>query len=383
MTEPASASQMDGHVAGGGGLMAMLSSLQTELDSLHRSIAEQEARAAELDARDAALREHAAALSEREFHLAERHRELNAAQETLLAEASAWKERERAAGVGESAWYVSRRARLKKQRVLLAERAEQLLRAKRMIESRLSDTGRTRSSLPVAGGAKPAGGSRSVSVSPRSGGRGFAGAMMLSALAFGLIGGVSWGVSGVLDSPRYTARAAIEIEASAEPRDAEAVDSWSGFHEELAQDPQLMEEVAQRLRRRGYVEFATPADLRRAFEADLCVERGSPGRLEFTFTGEGRERSAGVLSAMVSTLVSMANDSRERRADQAATVVASASRCGEEAVETRRVPMFLATAGALSGLAVCAGLIGVKMSERGRPGRPGHQVEPDEAWAVG
>ncbi|MBL8744794.1 MAG: hypothetical protein JNK58_00400 [Phycisphaerae bacterium] len=382
--------------------------LQAELESLHQSTAEQEKRAAEVDARDAALREHAAQLSEREFHLAERHRELNAAQEQLLQDAGSWRQREEALNARERAlaereaamqaslsaaprgsdeFLRTRRERLKKQRRLLAERAAQLVRAKEAIASRLADTARTRTSLPLAGGAVPAQPAPTVSPRPSRTTRGssFGVGMLTSALALAAIAGASWWVAGVVDQPRFIAQATIGMANQGSLDQPELVESWSEFHQALATDPQLLEQAAERLKRRGYEEFATPSDLRRLIDESMTIDASIPGRLNLSMLGAGRQRTQRILETYTSILVGMANDSRERRADQSSTIVMIDAKAGDEPVSDHRLPIFGMVAGAMATACILAGFAGMSLAGRARAANEKTALETEggeERWSV-
>lgn len=374
-----------------------LASLRGEVEALQQAMSAQDKRAADLDAREAALREHAAQLTDREFHLAERHKELNAAQDQLKADAGTWREREEAIAQRERSIAQNgaapqvgtavslRRARLKKQRRLLAERAAQLVRAKEMLANKLADTARTRTSLPLAAGAEPLPTGPARSVAPSRSASGSVGmGMLAAAMSLALIAGTSWWAAGQIDQPKFVAKATIGMaEAVDEPGLAE---SWTSFHEELARDPQLLEYAAERLKRAGYPEYSTPSDVRRLMDESMTIDGGTPGRLNLQLLGPGRQRTQRLLDAYLSVLVSMANDSRERRADQSSTMVMIDAKANDEPVSDRRMPIFAVLAGGLT--VVCAGAgffaAGVVVRVRGSKNKPAVAGDGEEQrWSIG
>ncbi len=390
-------------------LCAAFASLQSELESLHAVTSQHDHRATELDARDGALREYAAQLTDREFHLAERHRELNSAQEQLLADAGTWRQREaemlareRSVGERESAppiaparhqacdepHVATRRARLKKQRSLLSERAAQLVRAKEAITSRLADTGRTRHSLPLAGQpVRPSPMPATAAPIHRPMTATFGAGMLAASLSFAAIAGVSWWVAGIVDRPRYLAQTTIGMADQSANVEPELAESWSSFHLELANDPQLLAQAAERLKRRGYAEFGTPSDVRRLIVDSMTIDAATPGRLNLSMVGEGRLRTQRILETYTSILVGMANDSRERRADQSSTAVVADATAGEEPASDHRLPIFALVAGAMACVCTVVGLagVGIAVGRRERGAKDETAVEIDggeDRWSI-
>lgn len=375
---------------------AAFASLHAELEALHVSTALHEHRAADLDARDAHLREHAAKLSEREFQLGERQRELNAAHEQVSAREQAIAQHEAGLAAAAAAHptqphsndpgILLRRARLKKQRVLLAERAAQLIHAKEAIARRLSDTARTRNSLPLAGQpVPPQSQTPPAPTATLSGLASFGKGVLTCAIALAVIAGVSWWAAGLVDRPRFAAQTTIGMENQSEPFDPATAESWSAFHQTLASDPQLLERASARLGQRGYDELRTPSDLRRFLDESLVIEAGVPGRLNLSITGPGRLRTQRILEAFTAVLVGMSNDSRDRRADRSSTVVLSDSKSAEEPVEDHRLPIFAGIAGGLTVLCGLIGLTVVGMTCGERPNKNNSAVANDggeNVWSV-
>lgn len=390
-------------------LTAAFASLRGELEALHAATAQQETRSAELDLREAALRDHASQLTDREHHLAEGHKELNEARERLLAEASVWRaretamaDRERALGdreksIGEreakalgplQRWKQRleiRRRRLIKQRSLLAERASQLVRAKEALSQRLADSARMRAltgtmtATPAAENA-PQRTDQKASATGALFGRFAGGAGGILALILG----ASWWLAGVLDEPVYLAQTRLKMENAAEARD-DAVDSWTRYHEDLSVDPQMLEEVAERLKKRGDPELVNPTAVRRLIEDRLVIDSPERGHLTLTLTGEGRLRTQRTLETYTAALVGHANDTRDRRLDRSSTVVAAAASTPELPAGSGRVQLFLFTAAVMLALTVTAGLGGVGLMTRPRTPKEkpaAREDDGEERWTV-
>ncbi|MDX2115109.1 MAG: hypothetical protein SFZ24_05735 [Planctomycetota bacterium] len=371
--------------------------LRRELESLGSLTNEYESRSVELDRRERQMQQHASQLSEREHELCERFRELSEAQRTLQSEASSWKQREEELGdreravaaaaerLGElHAWCTLRRSRLVRERGLLADHALKLRDAAAALAARAAErpapgriaAGPAAALADSAVGASAPVPERSAVAAPSAPSRtrrgprmiAIAAAFMFSAGGVGAIGAASWWIAGVLQPPTYLAHCtlAMERQPGTAAHTDEAVESWRAFHVGLAEDPMLMEQVAQRLKRRGYETLATPADVRARTEQDLTVEEASPGELRLTFKGQGAAQTRHVLETFASALAASANDARSRRLDRATTVVTAPARVEDTPVRDTRLGLFAGISAGMVG--VCAALAAAGVTLVGRMG---------------
>lgn len=370
-------------------LSGTVATLHAELASFSDAAARLEKRSSELDERERALAAQSNRMNEVEQALAERARELQEGQDRLARQAgecrareehlasreSALTEREHALASRESAAAAHERAdaphdhraremeaqvarlaeaadalairrdRLKRQRILLTQRAEVLLRAKQTLAQRLADTQRLAAVSPAGRHA----------VQPARGHAAMLRAAGVAGMGMAAILGVSWWVAGVLDRPVHLAETTLAMEVAPETVEG-AGESWRRFHEDLARDPHLMQVAAERLKRRGRDDLASPTDLRAYLADHLAMDVPGAGRIRLTLTGRGRERTLRVLETFTSAVVSIANDSRDRRLDKSNTLVASPPTASADPVRSARLPIFAATAtvlavGSLAGAA--------------------------------
>lgn len=183
-------------------------------------------------------------------------------------------------------------------------------------------------------------------------------ALFLFVLASLGLGAVSWVVAGRMAPATYLVSATLRADAGQRSLDQEQQRAWSEYCRNLATDPRLMEVAAERMRRRGLLKLGLPADLADRVEADLDIAQPSPGELDFTLRGRGAERTELVLKTYLAAMVSMMNDSQQRRLDQASTVVASAPEPGAEPIEDQRLAYAAAGwAGSTALLLALSGLV--------------------------
>lgn len=410
------------------GLSERLSSavalLQSELAGMGHAAACLDQRSAELEERERIVADQSARLEQAEQALAERARELREEQERLTRLAdecrtredrlTAWEsslaERESALAAKESAWEARqrqdtsrdrtqqepdaqaarlaeaanilaiRRERLRRQRALLSQRAEVLLRAKEALTQRLAETQRLTDTqrftlLKPASIQRPNPLSRRTTIIHAGG---------IAATGLSAILGVSWWLAGILDRPVYLAQTMLSMEAVPESAEG-ATDSWHRFHEDLARDPHLVQVTAERMKRRGREDLASPSDMRAYLADHLAMDAPAPGKVRVTLTGTGRDRTLRLLETFVSAMVTLANDSRDRRLDRANTLVVSPPAADAEPVRSRRIPLFAVTG---AGLATIS-LAGASWFARGRtrrssadPSAPADDPTTPKSWSI-
>lgn len=173
-------------------------------------------------------------------------------------------------------------------------------------------------------------------------------AVMMGASAFG-----GWQLASQFADATYLVQATVAMESNGDATSAEQVQGWTTFHESLAKDPQLMEKVAERMRRRGYTELGSATSVTARMRNDLEVQPGARGELVFTLRGEGQARTEGVLDAFVGTLVQMGNDARDRRRDGAAAIIKTGAKADSRPVGDPRLSLFGMIAGGLAALSMC------------------------------
>ena len=421
----------DGPIAGVQHLAAMVASLQAQVEQLHRAggptpepIADHSSVAStQTDAELASLRAELAR-TEEEARRALAH-SATLAQRCLHAEKTS--ALAAACSEPEAAHLLRRRARLSLQRRLLAERADQLVRAKQLLEERLSQAGAASADtsaveqreralaekqealsqkaaalekhelvlirregelvaeretlarrLAMPAGHSALSGAAAASGKPASGGTpsprrtspalgAIAWASAIVAVSWATIPAASWWVAGIADNPTYLANCVIAIEDGAEAPSDEAIDAWRSYQTELLDDPLFMENATERLKRRGFSEFSGPTDLRRMIESGLSVDESTPGQLTLTLRADGRTTSRRVLEALSGAMVTAANDTRDLRADGRSTVLLEPTRREDMPVRSERLTWFAGFS--IAGLALATLGAAAMMVQSGRTRR--------------
>lgn len=392
---------------------AALQAAQQEIDSRRQEL---ERRAADLadTAQEISLKHESAAraLTER---IAAREAELGMA----LAEASRLRaeldqrtaESQREADVGkragiEAAKLELRRARLRRQRELLAERVRQLITANEAIAARAAEFETQAAQNKQIADERAAlrqrafeldERARQLSSSAAASGKARPTRIAVAAVAFasvalGLpaIAASSWWISGMFEAPVTIAATTIGMEPTDETRSAEHIESWQGFTQEILADPRFMEVASERLRRRGHEQLGTPSDVRRRLDADLTIETPAPGELRLSLRGEGEAATRHILETVAATALTLANDGRERRLDKAVTMVINPVASTEAGEGEDRMVAFAMVSGGMLGLAAMAGIGGMSIaSRRAQRGSPQSNIAPgnaqgdeEERWTI-
>ncbi len=188
---------------------------------------------------------------------------------------------------------------------------------------------------------------------------------LTTAFAMAVACAAAWPLAGLFAQPIVLAETRLGMEKSAsESPTAEHIESWDSYLRALTTDPMLLEQAADRLKRRGFAEVGDPADLARRIEHDMTSQAAKPGELSLTLRGEGAMRTQRILETLTGVLVARANDARDRRLDKALTVVVMPARADSTPIEDARIPLFGLLAGALGVVCVIAGLMAALMIAR-------------------
>ncbi len=160
-----------------------------------------------------------------------------------------------------------------------------------------------------------------------------------------MLGGLSWLVAGQVSPGEYAARAVIIADGGARELTDEDLAAWQIYHENLTRDPRLLENVSDRLERRGFRDLKEVAAIGRLVSEKLDTVSPRPGRLDFELRDQGAGRTQRVLDTYVVALASVANQNRVRRADGATTRVETAAQIIPDPLDETRV----VTAGGIFG----------------------------------
>ncbi len=240
---------------------------------------------------------------------------------------------------------VTRRRRLQHQKALLREQTLKLRRASEAVRDRHAQCEKIlakRAQLAEAHQAIAEKQAKLANVKARSGAMWMTlGLVTLTAM----LAGMSWLISGQVSPGAYAARAVIVADGGARDLGGEELRAWQIYHEELTRDPRLLENVADRLKRRGFADLGSIAALGPIVTQQLDTQSPRAGRLEFELRGQGASRTQRVLDTYVVALSSVANQNRVRRADGATTRVEVAAEALPDPLDNARVM----TAGGIFG----------------------------------
>lgn len=321
--------------------------LGEQVSRLEAQLSEAAAQKAGLEARIASLEQELA-----EARAATRGVEALKDQLALVQQGREEAESELARRAGEAAdmmtWNARRRERLRLYRTLLQVQARKLVTAKEALAKRQAECEQMlaqRQKLHAAMEAVKAAEQRLASRRARTGA---AATVFFSMGALALILGMSWQITSHVRPATYLASAVIEPDGRGLTLGEAEIRSWQNYHIELARDPRMMEVAAERFRQRGIISLGTAPELRARLSADMSVQAQPDGGVLVELRGKGAEKTARELDTFVTALASVANASREGRADGAATAITRPAAAGSEPVEDDR--LMYAAGGAGGGL---------------------------------
>ncbi len=215
-----------------------------------------------------------------------------------------------------------RRDRLRRVREALRERWVRVEKAKEAIRERARECEKVLAQRETLQRAQKEVEEQSRQVEVRAGKSRAASATLRYVVAVAILGAISWAVAGQVAPRTWVLNATL----AADPQDTEGSgaqrEAWSAHALELAHDPRLIQEAADRLKRRGMAEFANPAALGSHLEGAMDIAPGGPGSLTVSVTDTNLGRAHRRVETYVASFVALANDSRSRLPEQPATLVA-------------------------------------------------------------
>jgi len=247
--------------------------------------------------------------------------------------------------------------RLRRYRTLLQEESQKVRRAKDALAERQQECERILQQRMTLSKSKEELEALRRKLQAKAARRRGAGVVVWLALTIMAMGVMSWAVADRVVPATYLASATIAADASGRELTPEQRQAWRQYCLDLTTDPRLMEVAAERMRRRGLVDLASAPDLSDRLASDLDTETTEPGAITLTLRGVGADRTERVLDTYLASLVSVANDAKSRRLDQASTVVAEAPEVEGRPVDDPR-PLYAGIGwGASSLLLILAALV--------------------------
>jgi DNA repair exonuclease SbcCD ATPase subunit len=241
--------------------------------------------------------------------------------ETARAELS----QKKASSGGEHEWERRRRERLRAIRNSLRDKASRLSQAKEIIEQRQSECEqilKLRSELAASREALKREKDDLAKTSAKSG----AGvAAILAAVAMLALAPLAWKAATIFAPATHLSTAVIELRArDGGPLPAESRQRFQMLIADLAQDPQLVDQAAKRMQRRGIESYADAATLAAALRDQLDVSFPEIGAAEIAYTDKGDLLAKRTLETYIAAIVSAANDRSAARLENTTIAVRQA-----------------------------------------------------------
>lgn len=177
---------------------------------------------------------------------------------------------------------------------------------------------------------------------------------------------IAWFAALQFAPATYLATATVEAEARGREKSHMDLEGWQAYHRDLVLDPQLMEQAAERVGRRGMSDLATGPALQAYLKDTLVVDSSRDGQLILTLKGNDAQRTATLLDTYVTALAAAANLSRTQRPDGLVTEISQPVAVPEEPVAHDRYTFAGAVFGAGMFVSLMVGGIGWQRVARAR-----------------
>ena len=346
-----------------------LESLRHERDALRADLARATAREAELrasaestgataedaDATHAELDKRAHAIEALAGKLRDAQAEIAALRENATTPAA----RGARAGVDGAV----RRERLRRIRRAIHARTRALVKAKETLETRQNDAERVLGQRRALAAVRAQLLERERAIESRAGrNHGFA-ALFLGVLATLGLGVMSWAVVSRVFPATYLVTATLAADDTSGALSAESRTAWNDSIKNLVKDPRFFEVAADRMRRRGILEFSSAGVLSAHCATNLDLAETAPGQVVLSLTGVGAERTTRILDTFIATAISVANEARTRRSGGAVTTLEQPPDADAEPIQDHRLTYAGVGWGASTGaLALLLLLVWLRLS---------------------
>lgn len=266
-----------------------------------------------------------------------------------------------------SAALARRKARLHQYKELLRRQSSKLMQARKALIKRQSEYERVLKRREELARAKTALDEASRRVLKSSARNKASIAVLCFTMTVALLGGLSWAVAERAFPGDAVLQATLSMVPEGAEPDARMYDAWSAHIQNLTDDPRLIEIAAGRMKRRGILELATPGDLSAHLRDHLDIAELAPGEIAVTLTGRGAKRTELALETLLASIVSVANDARDRRLDRSATAVTERPRAGDQPISRDQIMHAgMIWAGASLGALLLGLLIWARAARAGR-----------------
>lgn len=238
-----------------------------------------------------------------------------------------------------------RRARLRRARVLVKDQSQKVRLASEALRARFEQCDQV---LAMRGEVIEI--KKTVVEAQRRLQKQRAGSRVAAIVCYGLFSllllcGLGYGIAQQVAPGVFAARATLKADGAGRELSTDEKTEWTKYHEKLFSDPQLMEEAAGRMKRRGIETLATPAELTSFLASSLTHESPEPGTINVELRAPGSERAVRVLETFLTAMSSQSNATRNTRVDGAVTTLAAPPTAGSAPIDNQR----LVYAGVIAG----------------------------------
>ncbi len=284
---------------------------------------------------------------------------------------------ESAAGVSAPAWSAGRPDRLRKYRDMVRAHALKVRKASEGLSKRFEQCEQVLSHRADLAAIRD----RVLEADRKSQRRHAGGRAVISVfcgvLGFSLLAGLAWAIAREVAPARFMAESILVAEGRGRDLNPAERAEWQRYHESLIRDPMFHEAAAERFKRHGSTELATPAAISELVTASVRTESLADGELRVRLSGEGADRTARTLDTFSAALASFANGSQQRRIDGGATRISREAEAGDTPIDNVRTFYALGILGA--GAAIS---LGATLGLWRRLSRAKSEFEQDEQVAM-
>lgn len=170
--------------------------------------------------------------------------------------------------------------------------------------------------------------------------------MFFAVAIVAILGGMSWAVSSQVAPAAFMAESTLSADGRGRELSGAELDEWKSFHAGVLKDPLFHEAAAERFKRLGLMQLASPVAVREVIETSLTTDDSRAGELRIRMIGAGAARTERVMEAFTSAFASYSNSLQQKRIDGSATKVLKPASVSGEPIDNTRTYYALGIMGA-------------------------------------
>lgn len=239
-----------------------------------------------------------------------------------------------------------RKTRLRKYRAAVREQADKVRKASEIVKKRYDQAEQVLSHRAELAAIRE----RVLDAERRSqSGRATTRAAQVSFFAVAIVailGGLSWAVSSQVAPATFMAEATVSADGRGRELNPAELDEWEQFHAGVLKDPLFHEAAAERFKRLGLMQLATPVAVREVIDTSITTDDSKPGELKIRMIGSGADRTGRVMEAFTAAFASYSNSLQQKRIDGSATKVLKPATVSTDPIDNTRTYYALGIMGA-------------------------------------